>query len=115
MWSIGFHHADIWVLCQHCPQVIDRRKRYVARKKAQTQPSSQLVERAFDFFFCSNALIALARLLCKCFLAELITVGEVKVDFDVGTAEKKQPYIPWESLTSNCVAISAPLVVNGSG
>ena len=30
-------------------------------------------------FFCSNALIALARSLCKCFLAELITVGEADV------------------------------------
>ena len=32
-----------------------------------------------QFFFCSNALIALARSLCKCFLAELITVGEADV------------------------------------
>ena len=31
-------------------------------------------------FFCSNALIALARSLCKCFLAELITVGEADVE-----------------------------------
>ena len=30
-------------------------------------------------FFCSDALIALARSLCKCFLAELITVGEADV------------------------------------
>ena len=30
-------------------------------------------------FFWSNALIALARSLCKCFLAELITVGEADV------------------------------------
>ena len=28
-----------------------------------------------DFFFCSNALIALARSLCKCLLAQLITAS----------------------------------------
>ena len=31
--------------------------------------------RGFSFFFCSNALIALARSLCKCLLAQLITAS----------------------------------------
>ena len=30
------------------------------------------------FFFCSNAIIALARSLCKCLLAVLITASEAK-------------------------------------
>ena len=32
----------------------------------------------FVCFFCSNALIALARLLCKCLLAVLITASEAE-------------------------------------